>query len=251
MAPNEFNLRHLRAMVAAARCGTLSAAARVVNLTQPALTQGIAKLERQIGVTLFGRRPGGMEPTEAALILTPRVEAALKLIGSSRVTAPQMRAFTALARNGSYAAAAAVTGVREPSLHRAVADLSLRLGQQLVERRGRRVALTARGQLTARRFLLAEAELRTALQELDELQGRDGGRIAIGAMPLSRARLLPNTVATFNRLHPQVEIRISEGSHADLIGPLRDGDIDLMVGRSASRLRKTTSCSGRFSSTGQ
>jgi DNA-binding transcriptional LysR family regulator len=49
-------------------------------------------------------------------------------------------------------------------------------------------------------------------------------------MPLSRARLLPNALAAFNRLHPQVDILIAEGSHADLIGPLRDGEIDLMVG---------------------
>jgi molybdenum-dependent DNA-binding transcriptional regulator ModE len=117
-------------------------AARTVNLTQPAITQGIAKLERDIGAPLFERRPGGMEPTEAARILAPRAEAALKLVGSSRVTAPQMRSFIALARGGSYAAAAAATGVREASVHRAVADLALGLGERLVERRGRRVALT-------------------------------------------------------------------------------------------------------------
>jgi DNA-binding transcriptional LysR family regulator len=52
------------------------------------------------------------------------------------------------------------TGVREASLHRAVADLSIGIGQRLVERRGRGIALTARGHVLARRFRLAEAELR-------------------------------------------------------------------------------------------
>jgi LysR family transcriptional regulator of gallate degradation len=226
----DFNLRHLKAVVATTASGSVSGAARVVNLTQPAITQGIRKLEHAIGMPLFERRPGGMEPTEAARVLAPRAEAALKLIASPRVTGPQLRAFIAFARNGSYAGAALETGIREASLHRAVADLSLGLGQKLVERRGRGVALTARGVAAARRFRLAEAELRAALAELAELQGREVGRIAVGAMPLSRARLLPNAVAAFNREHPEVDVTIVEGSHADLVGPLRDGEIELMLG---------------------
>jgi molybdate transport repressor ModE-like protein len=171
-----------------------------------------------------------MAPTEAASILAPRVVAALQLVGSSRVTSPQMRAFTALARHGSYAAAATEAGISQASLHRAVSDLSLGLGQKLVERRGRGVALTARGQAVARRFRLAEAELRAALAELATLQGREIGRVVIGAMPLSRARLLPNAVSAFSRRHSQVDLAIVEGSYAELVGPLRDGDIDLMIG---------------------
>jgi DNA-binding transcriptional LysR family regulator len=230
MDMGQLNLRHLKAVIATAESGSVSAAARQVNLTQPALTQGIARLEQAIGLPLFERRPGGMVPTDAASILIPRAAAALRMVGGTRVTVSQMRAFTALARHGSYAAAALASGVREASLHRAVGDLAIGLGQRLVERRGRGVALTGRGQVLARRFRLAEAELRAALAELAALQGREIGRIVIGAMPLSRARLLPTAVAAFNRVHPEIDIGIVEGSHADLVGPLRDGDIDIMIG---------------------
>lgn len=225
-----FNLRHLKAVIAVADSGTISAAARAVNLTQPAITQAIAKLERQIGVPLFDRTPGAMRPTEAAAILIPRARAALDLIVSPRVTAPQMRAFIAVAAQGSYAGAAAATGMREPSLHRAVADLSLGLGQQLVERRGRGIALTPRGAAIARRFRLAHAELRAAVAELHALQGREVGRIAVGAMPLSRARLLPKAISTFHQRRPTVQMAVLEGSYTELVGPLRDGEIDMMVG---------------------
>ena len=68
------------------------------------------------------------------------------------------------------------------------------------------------------------------LSEIAALNGAESGRIAIGAMPLSRARLLPKAVAAFHRLHPQVEIVIVEGSHAELVEPLRDGELDLMIG---------------------
>jgi DNA-binding transcriptional LysR family regulator len=49
-------------------------------------------------------------------------------------------------------------------------------------------------------------------------------------MPLSRARLLPNAIAAFHRAHPQADVMVVEGSFAELIGPLRDGEIDLMLG---------------------
>ena len=230
MNPFDLNIRHLRAVAAIVDTGSISSAARVVNLTQPAITQGIAKLERQINLPLFERRPGGMVPTPAALLLAPRVEAALRLMNNRHATAAQVSAFLAVARCGGYAGAAAETGLSEPSLHRAVGDLSLAVGHILVERRGKGVALTARGAVIARRFRLGEAELKSAMSELASLKGREVGRIVVGAMPLSRARLLPAAVTAFHRQHPEIGVSIIEGSHAELVGPLRDGEIDMMVG---------------------
>ncbi|MGK2911728.1 MAG: LysR family transcriptional regulator [Sphingobium sp.] len=230
MNPNQLNIRHLLALPIVVRSGSISVAARAVNLTQPAITQGIAKLERQIGIALFDRVPGMLVATPAAHLLAERAENALRLLGNRRATAAQIRAFVALAQHGSYAAAASATGLAEASLHRAVADLSLALGARLVDRRGRGVALTRRGEEIARNFRLALAELRSGLAEIAALQGREVGHIAVGAMPLSRARLLPNAIATFLHDHGQVGFAVAEGSHAELIGPLRDGDIDMMIG---------------------
>ena len=50
----DVNLRHLRAFLAIMESGSVTAAAREVHLTQPAVTQGIAKLELRFGVPLFG-----------------------------------------------------------------------------------------------------------------------------------------------------------------------------------------------------
>lgn len=223
-------IRHLAALAATVRFGSLTRAARAVNLTQPALTQAITGLEASLGVTLFDRGPAGMAPTEPALLLAPRAEAAIAHIGSPRVTGTQMRAFLALARAGSYAGAADATGLSSPSLHRAVADLSLALGQRLVDRRGRSATLSPAGQRRARGFSLAMAELRAGLAEVLAWRGLAGGRIVIGAMPLSRARWLPDAIARFTHVHPAVDIAVVEGSHAELSAPLRDGDIDMMLG---------------------
>lgn len=230
MKPDRINIRHLAATAAVVEHGTVSLAARAVNLTQPAVTQGIARLEAQLGLPLFERQPGGVVPTAAAQRLKPRIDAALRLIGGNRATAAQIRAFVALARMGSYAAAAAVAGVAEPSLHRAVGDLSLALGYRLVDRRGRGVMLTSAGAALARRLRLALSELRQGLEELADLRGEEGGRILVGAMPLSRARLLPDAIGRFQAAFPQVGISVHEGAHAELVGPLRDGEIDMMIG---------------------
>ena len=230
MQPYALNLRHLASLAATARLGSLSAAAQAISLTQPALTQGLAKLERQFGEPLFERRPGGMAPTPPAKMLAPRIEAALAHIASQRVTMAQMRALIALADAGSYPGASAATGLSQPTLHRAVGDLSIGLRRVLVERRGKGISFTDAGRRTVRAFRLARAELVAGLSEVAALRGRETGRITIGAMPLSRARLLPAAVTAFHRAHPQVEIRIVEGSHAELIEPLRDGEIDLLIG---------------------
>lgn len=224
------NIRHLEAVAAIITHGSVTAAARQINLTQPAITQGIAKLEALIGLPLFERRSSGMVPTPAGHLFAPRATAALRLIGRRPVTATQIHAFLALARRGSYGAAAVETGLSQASLHRAVGDLALNLEQRLVERRGKGIALTARGLAVARNFRLANAELHAALSEIAALQGREVGRIVIGAMPLSRARLLPAAVAGFHARHPEVDIAVVEGSHAELIGPLRDGEIDMTIG---------------------
>lgn len=226
----QINLRHARAAAEVYRLGTVSAAAGSVSLTQPAITQALAKLEAQLGVSLFERRPDGMVPTAAAHLLVPRVEAALAQIASPRVTMAQLRALIAIADAGSYPGASATTGLAQPSLHRAVNDLSVVLRKPVTERRGKGLALTDTGNRLVRAFRLARAELEAALAEIEGLKGRETGRIAIGAMPLSRARLLPAAVTAFYRCHPHFRIAIAEGSWSELIEPLRDGDLDLLIG---------------------
>lgn len=224
------NLRHLRAVSAVTRLGSISSAAQAVSISQPAITQAVAQLERLLGLQLFERRPNGMEPTTAAQQLSARIDAALAYVGSNRVTMAQLRALLALGEVGSYSAAAALTGLSQPSLHRAVGDLALVLRRGMVERRGRGLAFTDSGRKTLRAFRLARAELEAGLAEMEALKGTETGRIAIGAMPLSRARVLPAAIAAFHRDHPDARISVMEGAWHELVEPLRDGAIDVMVG---------------------
>jgi DNA-binding transcriptional LysR family regulator len=217
-------------MAAIARLGSVTAAAQAISITQPAITQALAKLEIQLQHQLFERRPDGMTMLPAAKIFAPRVEVALAHIASRRVTMAGVRTLIAVADAGSYAGASANTGLAQPSLHRVIGDLSIALKRPLVERRGKGIAITEQGRRTVRAFRLGISELAAGLSELAALSGRETGRISIGAMPLSRARLLPTAVAAFHNERPEAQIVIVEGSFRELIEPLRDGVIDVMVG---------------------
>jgi DNA-binding transcriptional LysR family regulator len=61
----------LRSFLAVADHGSLSAAARELQLTQPTLGRHVAELEAQLRTKLFTRSARGLIPTEAALELLP------------------------------------------------------------------------------------------------------------------------------------------------------------------------------------
>ena len=246
MKPFELNFRHLRAVVLMVECGSMSAAADAVYLSQPALTQGLAKLEKQLRRQLFERRSGGLRPTAAGLLVATRAAAAFEHLGEAAreafkgcarghpraeqlMTATQLRAFLALADAGGFSGASIIIGVSEPAVHRAVRDLERTTGAPLAERRGRGVQLTAKGRRLARGVRLAESELAASLIELDE-DGDCQGCIAVGTMPLARARVLPAAIATFQQGAPTADVRVIEGSWRELFDSLRDGVLDVVIG---------------------
>jgi len=58
------DLKRLRYIVEAARAGSVTAAARVLAITQPALTRNIAEVEEELGIQIFHRLPTGIVLTE-------------------------------------------------------------------------------------------------------------------------------------------------------------------------------------------
>lgn len=67
--------------------GSLSAAARTLNLSQPTLGRHIEALEGALGTTLFERTLTGLKPTETALRLYEPVEAARNALAEAMVRA--------------------------------------------------------------------------------------------------------------------------------------------------------------------
>jgi DNA-binding transcriptional LysR family regulator len=70
-------LREMRAFVVVVEEGTLSAAARRLHVSQPALSQTMNGLERQLGVQLLIRRSTGVQATDAGMTLLTEARAVL------------------------------------------------------------------------------------------------------------------------------------------------------------------------------
>jgi LysR family transcriptional regulator of gallate degradation len=77
---------------------------------------------------------------------------------------------------------------------------------------------------------LTFAELAQAETDIAEAAGREVGRIVVGGMPLSRTHLLPNVIAQFRTAGRQMAIHVVDGPYAQLLGGLRRGEIDFLVG---------------------
>lgn len=68
------NIVALRYAQAVSRTKSFSAAARAYGVTQPALSNGIARLEEELGVRLFERSPRGVEPTAHGTRILPLID---------------------------------------------------------------------------------------------------------------------------------------------------------------------------------
>lgn len=67
------SLQILRSFIEVYRCRSISAAARNLSMTQPAVSQHISALEEQIGRQLFRRQPRGVAPTAVANDLAAQI----------------------------------------------------------------------------------------------------------------------------------------------------------------------------------
>lgn len=83
-------LYELRQFAAFADCGTLSEAAEILHLSQPALSRSMKKIEEEIGVSLFIRRKNRLELNENGAYV---VELAKKVLADADALAVKAQAF--------------------------------------------------------------------------------------------------------------------------------------------------------------
>lgn len=245
------SLRQLRGFAAVARLKSFSAAAREVNLSQPALTQSVRALEARFAARLFERRHSGCFVTEPGAILLPRVQrffdhirAALgepAVVGAStgrpsvdailnKITRPQLRGLIAISENHSLDAAARSLGISEPSLHRAARQLERELRRSLFQRTPRGVTTTPQGSELARRFQVARREIEYGLEEVQAARGVIVSRIAVGNIPHSGTHILSNAIQKLLAAYRNTHVQVIDGHYDALLTDLRGGKLDVLFG---------------------
>lgn len=138
----------------------------------------------------------------------------------------QIRAFDAVAREGSFSRAAQVLGLTQPAVTIQVKALEERHGLKLLHREGRRVRLTEAGErlYTLSRQLASLDELiEETLSAFQELQGGslrlavDGPHIVMGLF------------ARFMKLHPRVRLSVLTGNSRIVRQALLDRHVDIGI----------------------
>lgn len=78
------DFKQLKALVTVVEVGSITRAAELLHLVQPAVTRQIRSLETELGVTLFERTRHGMRPTAAGVTMADRARRALTELERAR-----------------------------------------------------------------------------------------------------------------------------------------------------------------------
>src|SRR6185312_14281680 len=109
-------------------------------------------------------------------------------------------------------------------------ELERRIGAPLFETTSHGLRPTREALELCRQLQLAIAEIQQARAELAGLQGTERGQTVIGAMPLGRSFIVPETVLEFAARRPEHQIAILDGPYENLLDALRRGRADVLVG---------------------
>lgn len=99
--------RRLLTFRAVARAGSFSAAARELSLTQPAVSQQVAALERQLGARLLHRGPGGPTLTDAGALAFEHADVLAARLALADTQLAELGADGAAVRVGGFPSALA------------------------------------------------------------------------------------------------------------------------------------------------
>jgi DNA-binding transcriptional LysR family regulator len=148
---------------------------------------------------------------------------------------PLLAVFAAVARAGSFSAAAATLGLSKSVVSERVRMLEERCGARLLERTTRRVRLTAAGAEVLDATTKVEDSLGLLSRSLDESRAEPTGELRVSTTNDLGALLVAPTVARFVAAYPKVRVDIlAEDSARDLIETGIDVAVRLGAPKSSS-----------------
>ena len=140
-----------------------------------------------------------------------------------------MKNFQAIVEAGNISGAAKKLNIAQPALSRQMKQLEETLNVQLFERGSRKIRLTEAGQLFHERAGQILGLVDGALQEMNGFTTGLGGTISLGTVTTSGVALLPNLIAKFYRLYPDVTFQLWEGDGTRVLELLQNGVIEVGI----------------------
>jgi len=142
-----------------------------------------------------------------------------------------LRVIDAIVTHESILQAAKALGLSQPALTKNLQEVEEIIGARLFDRHARGADPTPFGltvAASARRLL---SEIGRLEDELEALEGGDGGPVVVGALPVAAAGVLPGALARLKIARPDIEVRVIQGRTEELISLLTLREIDLIIGQ--------------------
>ncbi len=141
----------------------------------------------------------------------------------------QLRAFSILARTGSFTATAQELHLSQSAISHSMKALEQEIGCRLLDRMGKTVVLTQAGEQLLVHAQKILAEMESARSGLGHLGKWGSSRLRIGASTTACQHVLPAVLREFKESFPQCAISIEPGDTPEMIDALRQHRIDLAV----------------------
>lgn len=149
----------------------------------------------------------------------------------TRIKFRHLQSFLEAGRLGSIAQAAEALGVSQPAVSKTLKELEEILGARLFHRSKKGVRLTRFGEIFLRHASASVLALRQGIDSVTRARSRGDVVVSAGVLPNVASRVMPRALQLFKQSALETVVRVSTGSNAQLLGQLRQGELDLVVGR--------------------
>ncbi|OYD22653.1 pca operon transcription factor PcaQ [Oceanimonas baumannii] len=151
----------------------------------------------------------------------------------NRIKFRHLQCFIEVARQNSVSRAADVLALTQPAVSKKLKELEDMLEVQLLKRSKKGVELTQFGEVFLRYAGASITALREGTECIVQAQLKGKTRLNIGVLPTVAASVLPKAIMHFRTSGMDITLNLVSGPNTLLLGQLRVGELDLVVGRLA------------------
>ena len=141
----------------------------------------------------------------------------------------RLQILRAVAREGSFSAAARALDYTQPAVSHHVTRLEAEVGTALLLRTPRGVRLTEAGQALVQHTDAVLARLASAEDEIAAIAGLRAGRVRVASFPSASATLVPAAARILQDAHKEITVSLIEAEPPQALALLAEGEIDVAL----------------------
>lgn len=144
------------------------------------------------------------------------------------MTPIQMKYFDAVCRYQNISKAAEALHVSQPTITVAMQNLEKEIGINLFQRKGRQLLLTDEGSIIWHKVTPILANIEQLENEIKDI-AHNKNHIRLGVPLQIGVKLIPMLLGEFKKLHPEIELEISETGGITALQRLENDELDLAI----------------------